>query len=277
MNKLNSTAFYCGFLFALCACVPSQLRAQAAPGPLAPKEPTQTRSAPPPDPAPRAIPTEPAAPREKPAPRQNISGSWKLNRDASDDGRNKIEQAQRIDQRNQGNGPMGPNGPMGGNGPYGGGPMGRGYPYPGGGNGPYGGGPNGPNGPNGGNRGIYDEDSDARSPAMREYVYPATEITFSLQNSEVDLTDDAARKRVFFTDGRKLQKSKDDNYREIAAHWEGTRLVAEENVPQGGKLRRTFDLSSDGRQVDEYINLESTRNRSSVSIHYAYDIDPNRQ
>ena len=152
--------------------------------------------------------------------------------------------------------------------------MGGGYPYPGGGNGPYGG---GPNGPNGGNRGIYDEDSDARSPAMREYVYPATEITFLLQNSEVDLTDDAARKRVFFTDGRKLQKSKDDNYREIAAHWEGTRLVAEENVPQGGKLRRTFDLSSDGRQVDEYINLESTRNRSSVSIHYAYDIDPNRQ
>ena len=261
MNKLKSTAFYCGFLFALCACVPNQLHAQAAPGPLAPKEPTQTRSAPPPDPAPRAIPIEPAAPREKPAPRQNISGSWKLNRDASDDGRNKIEQAQRIDQRNQGNGPMGPNGPMGGNGPYGGGPNG----------------PNGPNGSNGGNRGIYDEDSDARSPAMREYVYPATEITFALQNSEVDLTDDAARKRVFFTDGRKLQKSKDDNYREIAAHWEGTRLVAEENVPQGGKLRRTFDLSADGRQVDEYINLEATRNRSAVSIHYAYDIDPSRQ
>ena len=63
--------------------------------------------------------------------------------------------------------------------------------------------------------------SEAQSPAMREYIYPATDVTFVLKDSEADLTDDTARKRVFYTDGRKLQKSKDDNYREIAAHWEG--------------------------------------------------------
>jgi hypothetical protein len=112
---------------------------------------------------------------------------------------------------------------------------------------------------------------------MREYIYPATGVTFTLKDSEADLTDDSARKRVFFTDGRKLQKPKDDNYREVAAHWEGTRLVAEERTPDGLHLRRTFDLTHDGRQLEEYVYLDATRNRSTVTLHYIYDINPNRQ
>ena len=154
--------------------------------------------------------------------------------------------------------------------------MGGGYPYPG--NGPYGG-PNGggPNGPNGGNRGGYGDSSEAQSPALREYIYPATDVTFVLKDSEADLTDDLARKRVFYTDGRKLQKPKDDNYREIAAHWEGNRLVADEKLSGGEHVRRTFELSSDGRQLDEEVYLDATRSRSAVTLRYIYDINPNRQ
>ena len=43
------------------------------------------------------------------------------------------------------------------------------------------------------------------------------------------MTDDQYRKLVFYTDGRQLQKPKDDSYQEIAAHWDGTKL---------GRMRR---------------------------------------
>lgn len=125
-------------------------------------------------------------------------------------------------------------------------------------------------------RGGYGDESD-NSPAMREYVYPASEVTFILKDNEADLTDDTARKRVFFTDGRKLQKSKDDNYREIAAHWEGNRLVADEKLQGGERVRRVFELSQDGRQLDEEVDLDATRARSAVTLHYVYDINTSRQ
>ena len=247
---------------------------------MAPPPAAEQPAPPQPTSAPRARTVTPSAPAEKPAPRSNISGSWNLNEASSDNARDRIDQVRRGGPTRQsgGNGPYGGNGP-GGNGPWGGG---GGYPpYPGG-NGPYGGPPyGGGNGPWGGNqggtpRGGYGNESD-NSPQMHEYIFPASEVTFILKDNEADLTDDTARKRVFFTDGRKLQKSKDDNYREIAAHWEGSRLVAEEKMPGGERVRRVFELSSDGRQLDEEVDLEATRARGAVTLHYVYDINASRQ
>src|SRR5205807_648241 len=127
-------------------------RAQAPVGPLSP---------PPPGTMPAAKPRE-AVPL--PAPRQSIVGAWKLNRDESDQERQK----------------------------------------------------------------------------MHELLSPPTTMTFSMTGAEVDLMDDRDRKRAFMTDGRKLQKSKDDRYQEIAAKWDGNRLVTEEKSPRGGKMSRTF-------------------------------------
>ena len=163
------------------------------------------------------------------------------------------------------NGPYG-NGPYGGgpgNGPYGGGPWGGGGPFPGSG-GPYG----------GGNRGAVRDESS--NPALREYLVPPINMTFDLKTGETDLTDADGEKRVFATDGRKLQKSKDQNYREIAAHWEGSRLVTQEKDPLGGQIRRTFELSGDGRQMDEYITMDVPRSRASLMIHYIYDVVPGK-
>ena len=274
--KNSRAPILCALLGILCAFAPNHLRAQAPPGPMAPK-PSADADARAASASASAIRARASAPDDKPlpAPRQNISGSWNFNRDASDDARSKLDQARTIGGSRQSNGPLGGNGPYGGGpyggGPYGGGPLGR--PYPG--NGPYGG--NGPNGPNGSNAGGYGDSSEANSPALREYIYPATDVTFVLKDSEADLTDDTARKRVFYTDGRKLQKSKDDNYREIAAHWEGNRLVADEKLPGGEHVRQTFELSSDGRQLDEEIYLDAIRSRSAVTIHYVYNINTNRQ
>src|ERR1700730_6890562 len=147
IGKRHSLPAACGGVFiliAICVAAPRSIRAQAPPGPMAPRPSDAPRPAPPSQAQPAPL-QAPHSPQETSAPRQNIAGAWRLNRSASDDARSKITHAQHPT-ANRGNGPYG-------NGPYGG-PMGGGYPgqypgggrqpYPGGGNGPYGNGPNGP-------------------------------------------------------------------------------------------------------------------------------------
>jgi hypothetical protein len=97
-------------------------------------------------------------------------------------------------------------------------------------------------------------------------------MTFSMTGAEVDLLDDHDRKRAFMTDGRKLKKSKDDNYQEIAAKWDGSCLVTEEKDPRGNKMSRTFELSEDGRQLYEMLHLKMGRSNTETSFRFVYDI-----
>ncbi len=194
-----------------------------------------------------AAPSQPAPataangsnPAPLPAPRTTILGAWKFNPDDSDD----------PSKRRQGT--------RGSNGGYGGGHgrMGRGY--PGGGHGDY------------GRRGG---ESDEDRQKMHELLTPAKAITLSMTGAEVDLVDDRDRKRAFMTDGRKLQKSKDENYQEIAAKFDGNRLVTDEKNPRGGKMSRTFELSYDGRQLYETLHMTGGRNNTPLVIRYVYDI-----
>ena len=116
-------------------------------------------------------------------------------------------------------------------------------------------------------------ESDEERQKMRELMSPPATMTLSMTGAEVDLMDDRDRKRAFITDGRKLQKSKDDKYQEIGAKWDGSRLVSDEKSPRGGKLSRTFELSPDGRQLYENLHIESSgRNNHSMDVHYVYEI-----
>jgi hypothetical protein len=174
-------------------------------------------------------------------------GAWKLDQDDSDDPRKKVQ-----DTRGSGNG--GNNGGYGGNRRMGGG-------YPGGGGG-YG-------GRRLGSQGESDEDRQR----MQELFTPARSLTIAeaQKNVEVDAFDEQSRKRAFFTDGRKLQKSKDLNYQEIAAHWEDTRLATDEKNPRGGKMSRTFELSYDRTQLYETLHMTVGRNNTPLVIRYVYD------
>jgi len=196
-------------------------------------------TAPPPGTMPAAKPQE-AAPL--PPPRQTILGAWKLNRDESDDLSNRSQDS-------QGSGGGGYGGRRGG----GGWPGGGGY---------------------GGHRGgMGGGESDEERQKMHELLRPPSTMTFSMSGREVDLMDDRDRKRAFMTDGRKLQKSKDDNYQEIAAKWDGSRLITDEKSPRGGKMSSTFELSPDGRQLYENLHIEgSGRNNRWQDVHYVYDI-----
>ncbi len=180
-------------------------------------------------------------PAPLPPPRTTILGVWKFNSDDSDD-----PSKRRQDSRDSNGGYGGGHGRMGGG-------------YPGGGHGGY-----------GGRRGGGE--SDEQRQKMHELFTPARAITLSMTGAEVDLVDDRDRKRAFMTDGRKLKKSKDENYQEIAAKFDGNRLVTDEKDPRGNKMSRTFELSSDGRQLHETLHMTTGRNNTPLVIRYVYDI-----
>jgi hypothetical protein len=191
-----------------------------------------------------AAPSQPApagranATNSAPAPpRTTILGAWKFNPDDSDD-----PSKRRQESRGSGGGGRGR--------------MGGGYP---GGGGGY-----------GGRRGGGE--SDEQREKMHELLRPAKKISFSMTGAEVDLVDDRDRKRAFMTDGRKLQKSKDENYQEVAAKFDGNRLVSDEKDPLGNKMTRTFVLSEDGRQLYETLHMTVGRNNTPRVIRYVYDI-----
>jgi len=186
----------------------------------------------PPQPASTVRPQEQAP---LPAPRTTILGRWRLNREESDDPRKRRQDS--------------------------GGSNGGGY--------------GGRRGGMGGGRGGYGRrggESDEERQKMRELLSPANGITFSMTGAEVDLVDDRDRKRAFMTDGRKLQKSKDSNYQEIAAKFEGNRLVTDEKSPRGDKMSRTFELSEDGRQLYESLHMTSGRSNTPLVVRFVYDI-----
>jgi len=93
-----------------------------------------------------------------------------------------------------------------------------------------------------------------------------------MTGAEVDLVDDRDRQTGFHDRRRKLQKSKDENYQEIAAKFDGKRLVTDEKNPRGGKMSRTFELSSDGRELYETLHMTTGPNNTPLDIRYVYDI-----
>ncbi|MBV8514990.1 MAG: hypothetical protein JO260_06790 [Acidobacteria bacterium] len=178
-------------------------------------------------------------------PRTSIFGEWQFNRDDSDDPQKKMEE-ERAD-RSSGGG-------YGGGGPRIG--------YPGGGLGGH-----------GGRRMGQQGESDEERQKMQELLNPGRQLTVTdaTKSAEVDLTDDQQRKRALFTDGRKLQKSKDPNYQEIAAHWNGKQLATDEKSPHGNKMSRTYELSYDGTQLYETLHMTVGRNNTPFLIRYVYD------
>ncbi|HUN61470.1 MAG TPA: hypothetical protein VMU53_05760 [Candidatus Sulfotelmatobacter sp.] len=217
------------------------LGAQAPPGPM---------TTPPPDPNAPAPPPPPK--KVEVQPRKSIMGYWVFNKDESDDGRAKLNQSRQTDNSNRGNG----NGGYGGPRVYG--------PWPGGGGG-YGG----------------PRPQGDTSDTMGDFVNPPREIKFSQQlenDPEVLLADDRDHRTQFFTDGRKLEKQKDSDDKQVAARWDDKKLVTDEKGAHGGKVSRTFELSPDGKQLIETVHVTDSKGNHPVNVQYVYDavdqVDP---
>lgn len=120
---------------------------------------------------------------------------------------------------------------------------------------------------NGGNGPHGDEPRD-----QGQEPRPSTTLTVEQKDHEFDITDDRNIRTALFTDGRKLQKSKEgDSYREVAAKGDEMYLVADEKSSRGDKFTRTFELSPDGLQLIETVRLDR-RSDIPQTTRYVYDI-----
>src|SRR5271165_1637868 len=218
---------------------------QSAPGPLTPPpHAASSEDAPP-----------PAAKRVQVAPRKSFAGDWQLNKDESDDPHRKVQQAH----GSSGSPNTGPT--MGGGWPGGGWPGGGGY---------------------GGNRGNSPPQGDpgaSEKEKMQELVDPTIRLNVEQKEPkapEITLTGDQSRKIILYTDGRTLDKPKDKKEQqqgpeELLAHWDGNKLVADEQIGKNGSMTRTYELSPDGLQLFEAVHLNLGKKNTDVTIHYVYD------
>jgi hypothetical protein len=173
----------------------------------------------------------PAPVEKKPLPRHELWGNWTLNSDRSDDPKAKLQKAR------------GPN--IGGGSPTWGG-------YPGG-------------------RSGTGRQNNADRNHTDDLIYPQDSFALARNDAEVDLTDYEDRKRAYFTDGRKLKKSKDEKYQELAARWDGARLVSDEKGPNAIKITRSFEISPDGQHLNETLGVDLGYAGGFVLIRYVFD------
>jgi len=220
-------------LLSSCLLFAGLLVAQAPPGPLTPPPADPNAPAPPPPPKKPEIPA-----------RKSILGHWTFNKDESDDGRARMRQSRDADNTNRGNGGGGYGGPRVGVGWPGAGGT---YPHPEGGD---------------------------TSDSMGDFVNPPREMKLT-QNFDSDpqvlLSDDRGRRTSFVTDGRKIEKQKDPDYKQVAARWEDKKLVTDEKGSHNGKVSRTFELSQDGKQLIETVHVTDSKGNHPVNVQYVYD------
>ena len=169
----------------------------------------------------------------------NLAGQWKLNKDQSDDPRQKMQEA------------MGNSGEGAG---------------PGGGGGHRGGGNAGPGGDHqGGHQGGMMNDM--------------SQLTIEETNTSVKIT--GASGRVLAANPAEQPASKpapnangEEEPREYTppvAKWQGAQLVTTMEGHRGGSTTRTYELSSDGKQLIVTTKMQNPRMSQPVSIRFVYD------
>ncbi len=218
----------------------------AAPGPMAPA----TLSDKPAD-RPEPLPTARALTiGGKP----NLSGSWVLNKDQSDDARQQIEQA-RGSSSQSGQQPR-----MGG----GGGGWGHGQGYPGG-NG-------GGNGSGGGRR----QSGNAGPDPLDEL----SQLTIDQTKSSVNVTGVTGQNLATYPAPSQPQsKSSSSDSSDGASsapppptvQWKNSQLVVTEQQGRRGTTTRTFELSPDGRQLVVTTIIDNPRFKNPATIRFVYD------
>jgi hypothetical protein len=243
--------------------------AQAAPGPMGPAQPADSPG------RDRPVSLPAARPARKPiGGHPNLSGVWNLNKDDSDDAAQSVRQAE----GNSGNsgGPQhhggwgGPMGGPGGNGPYGGGGSG-------GGNG------GGMHGRNQGGRGE-DPAADLQSISI-DQTATTTVVTSSsgktLTNYTAPASNSSNDASAGSTSSPKSSSSSSSSSTKSggdSAQWQDDRFITmTQDAASKTKTTRTYELSSDGSQLNVATKLEGPRYKQPVSFLLVYDPAPDEK
>jgi hypothetical protein len=212
--------------------------AQAPPGPITPPPGTEIEG-----------PRTPPPPRM--APRKNILGAWRLNRDESDDPKARANQ-RKVNDQNSNHSGIGrpqigfPGGGIGG---------------PGSGTGQH---------PNNGSQKTTTEDNER----YQELIDPSVRLRLERKGEadpDVTMFGDQGRKTIFYTDGKKPDAPAGVGVDVAEARWDGTKLVSDAQLPKKGSMRRTYELSPDGLQLYEEVELVTGKDKNPATFRYVYD------
>ena len=173
----------------------------------------------------------------------NLSGTWKLNKDLSDDARQKLREA----------------GSGGGRGSRAGGGRGGGH------------------GRSGGARSADDSGSGARAdgeePSGFEVMNAAmASLKIEHRDPELRITEATGHESVFYTDGRKTEEERSlGGTAKIHAEWKDGHVVVTVAPERGPKTTNTYAVAKDSSQLILTTRLERGHGRPAVEIRRVYD------
>jgi hypothetical protein len=216
--------------------------AQAAPGPQSGAPPSDEPSS---SPAPRAVRQIGGHP--------SLAGNWTLNKDQSDDPREKMREA-------MGGGGGGGTGGGGGFGGMGGGRRGGGQ---------------------GGGRGQGDMLADFSQLTIEQTVTSAKVTGSSGRMLAIYSNADSSKSADSGTSGNTSNSSDASNSygserggrqsEPATASWQGNQLVAVTQGRRGGSTTRTYELSPDGTQLYVTTKIDNPRFQQPVTFRFVYD------
>jgi len=226
-------------------------------------------------PLPGATPSDQpsAAPARSTAPvagKQNLAGTWRLNADQSDNPMQKMREAQQEsgDQGAGGRrGGWGGGGNAGGGGGMGGGGWGRGN------GGQNGGGP--PNGGDGDQQGEQQGGAGRRQGGMRGM----SQLVIEQTPTSARVSDPSGRVLALYlaspeqgaSQSSSANSSNSDANTPPVAQWQDSKLVATQQMRNGGTTTRTYELSPDNKQLIVTTKLENKRFKEPVTFRQVYD------
>jgi hypothetical protein len=278
LNKLGGLLFSISFLAMLLCAAPENAAAQAAPGPIGPPESidgakSEVPPAPPPKPVRKPIGGHP-----------NLSGAWNLNRDDSDNAQQKVRAASESSTMGDPHhGGWGNNGPFG----YPGGPGGG---YPGGG---YPGGSRPTNGKDipdpsiGLSRLTVDQTAtsavvmDDSGETIANYSAPDSSANSSSGNPNTSGGTGAANggETSSSNSSSSTNSSTTKGAPIVSAQWKGNQFITVRQETTGSKTKttRTYELSSDGSQLNVTTKLEGKQYKQPVTFLLVYDPDTSNE
>jgi hypothetical protein len=172
----------------------------------------------------------------------DLSGTWKLNRDASDDPRKKMEEA-----RDQSGGSGGGSG--------------------------GGGGGSGMGGHHGGHRGGGRSGGDgSQSGGAFEPPSGVDELHIEHRDPKLVITDGAGREHVLYTDGRKIEEERSlGGTTKIYARWKDGHVVIETDPEHGATYTETYAVTADRKQLTVTLKLKARGRMPAMEIRKVYD------
>ena len=187
----------------------------------------------------------------------NLSGTWQLDKDASDDPKKVMEEARAA--------APGGGGPGGGGG-HGGGGHGHG----GGGSGTMGG--MGSSGGSGGRHGSGSGNGgEPGAPGPDPEMLAALEtLTISHAEPKLTIQDASGRERVVFTDGRVIEEERSHGGKtKVEAQWKDGHIQIVSKPETGAKVTEAFSITADGSHLTVTTKLEGGR-AGTITIRRIY-------